>query len=216
LSATAAGQAQLTNQQTRAVRVVAGGYYEPLIAPTNQITIFTLNTATQAMAQEFARDNIRVNAVCPVMSATGLLTEFMGGPDTPETRAAFADAICGPDFQEGHAAFMGKRKPVFPSYSSSAARAFCKERRVLFALGHHASNGLDDLIACQRVIHGFGQLMTQKGNAPRRFRIIAGRRAGRRGFDSGRRWLRRLAPPFVFFRHAYSSLGNSGSAIGSR
>lgn len=35
--------------------------------------------------------------------------------DTPETRAAFADAICGPDFQEGHAAFMGKRKPVFPS-----------------------------------------------------------------------------------------------------
>ena len=35
--------------------------------------------------------------------------------DTPETRAAFADAICGPDFQEGHAAFMAKRKPVFPS-----------------------------------------------------------------------------------------------------
>jgi enoyl-CoA hydratase/carnithine racemase len=35
--------------------------------------------------------------------------------DTPETRAAFADAISGPDFKEGHAAFMAKRKPVFPS-----------------------------------------------------------------------------------------------------
>ena len=35
--------------------------------------------------------------------------------DTPETHAAFADAIGGPDFREGHAAFMAKRKPVFPS-----------------------------------------------------------------------------------------------------
>lgn len=35
--------------------------------------------------------------------------------DTPETRAVFADAICGPDFKEGRAAFMAKRKPVFPS-----------------------------------------------------------------------------------------------------
>lgn len=35
--------------------------------------------------------------------------------DTPETRAVFANAISGPDFKEGHAAFMAKRKPVFPS-----------------------------------------------------------------------------------------------------
>jgi enoyl-CoA hydratase/carnithine racemase len=34
--------------------------------------------------------------------------------DTPETRAAFVDAISGADFREGHAAFMGKRKPTFP------------------------------------------------------------------------------------------------------
>lgn len=34
--------------------------------------------------------------------------------DTPETRAAFADAISGPDFKEGHGAFMAKRKPIFP------------------------------------------------------------------------------------------------------
>ena len=52
-----------------------------------------VNTATQAMAQEFAKDNIRVNAVCPVMSATALLEEFMGGPDTPETRARFVATI---------------------------------------------------------------------------------------------------------------------------
>ncbi|NKE48055.1 SDR family oxidoreductase [Roseomonas frigidaquae] len=52
-----------------------------------------VNTATLAMAQEFAKDNIRVNAVCPVMSATGLLTEFMGGPDTPETRQKFTATI---------------------------------------------------------------------------------------------------------------------------
>ncbi len=52
-----------------------------------------VNTATQAMAQEFARDNIRVNAICPVMSATALLEEFMGGPDTPETRARFVATI---------------------------------------------------------------------------------------------------------------------------
>jgi 3-oxoacyl-[acyl-carrier protein] reductase len=52
-----------------------------------------VNTATQAMAQEFAKDNIRVNAICPVMSATALLTEFMGGPDTPETRARFVSTI---------------------------------------------------------------------------------------------------------------------------
>ena len=54
LSGSAASQAQLTNQQTRAVRVVAGGYYEPLVAPTNEITIFTLNTATQGIIIEGA------------------------------------------------------------------------------------------------------------------------------------------------------------------
>ncbi len=52
-----------------------------------------VNTATLAMAQEFGKDNIRVNAICPVISATGLLTEFMGGPDTPETRARFVASI---------------------------------------------------------------------------------------------------------------------------
>jgi 3-oxoacyl-[acyl-carrier protein] reductase len=52
-----------------------------------------VNTATQAMAQEFAKDNIRVNAVCPVIGATGLLEQFMGGPDTPELRARFVASV---------------------------------------------------------------------------------------------------------------------------
>jgi 3-oxoacyl-[acyl-carrier protein] reductase len=52
-----------------------------------------VNVATLAMAQELAKDNIRVNAVCPVIGATGLLEEFMGAPDTPESRARFLATI---------------------------------------------------------------------------------------------------------------------------
>jgi 3-oxoacyl-[acyl-carrier protein] reductase len=52
-----------------------------------------VNTITQSMAQELAAENIRVNAVCPVMSATGLLTDFMGADDTPENRARFTASI---------------------------------------------------------------------------------------------------------------------------
>ncbi|MBI0435069.1 SDR family oxidoreductase [Roseomonas sp. KE0001] len=52
-----------------------------------------VNTITQAMAQELAKDNIRVNAICPVMGATALLTDFMGVEDTPENRARFVGTI---------------------------------------------------------------------------------------------------------------------------
>jgi 3-oxoacyl-[acyl-carrier protein] reductase len=52
-----------------------------------------LNTMTQCMALELAPENIRVNAVCPVMGATGLLEQFMGMPDTPENRAKFLASI---------------------------------------------------------------------------------------------------------------------------
>jgi 3-oxoacyl-[acyl-carrier protein] reductase len=52
-----------------------------------------VNTITQAMAIELGPENIRVNAVCPVIAATGLLTEFMGAPDTPENRARFVGTI---------------------------------------------------------------------------------------------------------------------------
>ena len=52
-----------------------------------------LNTITHCMAAELAPDNIRVNAVCPVIGATDLLEQFMGVPDTPENRARFLATI---------------------------------------------------------------------------------------------------------------------------
>jgi 3-oxoacyl-[acyl-carrier protein] reductase len=52
-----------------------------------------VNTITLSMAQELARDDIRVNSICPVIGATALLEEFMGMPDTPENRARFLATI---------------------------------------------------------------------------------------------------------------------------
>ncbi len=52
-----------------------------------------VNTITQCMATELAADDIRVNAVCPVIGATALLEQFMGLPDTPESRAKFLATI---------------------------------------------------------------------------------------------------------------------------
>lgn len=48
---------------------------------------------TKGMAVELAPDNIRVNALCPVLAETGLLEEFMGVEDTPENRNAFLKTI---------------------------------------------------------------------------------------------------------------------------
>ena len=52
-----------------------------------------VNIITQCMAIELAPDNIRVNSVCPVIGATGLLEHFMGVPDTPENREKFLATI---------------------------------------------------------------------------------------------------------------------------
>lgn len=48
---------------------------------------------SKSMAAELGPDNIRVNCVNPVVGATGLLTEFMGVPDTLENRARFTAGI---------------------------------------------------------------------------------------------------------------------------
>ena len=52
-----------------------------------------VNLMSKSMAVELAPDNIRVNAICPVMGATGLLEAFMGMPDTPENRQKFIATI---------------------------------------------------------------------------------------------------------------------------
>jgi len=52
-----------------------------------------VNLLSKSMAVELGPENIRVNAICPVMGATGLLEDFMGVPDTPENRARFTGTI---------------------------------------------------------------------------------------------------------------------------
>jgi 3-oxoacyl-[acyl-carrier protein] reductase len=67
------------------------------IRPRPGLTVYNASKAaailfSKSMAVEYAADNIRVNAVCPVAGETPLLAEFMGG-DTPELRAKFADSV---------------------------------------------------------------------------------------------------------------------------
>jgi 3-oxoacyl-[acyl-carrier protein] reductase len=52
-----------------------------------------VNLMSKSLAVELGADNIRVNAICPVMGATGLLESFMGMPDTPENRKKFIATI---------------------------------------------------------------------------------------------------------------------------
>jgi 3-oxoacyl-[acyl-carrier protein] reductase len=52
-----------------------------------------VNLMSKSLAVELGGDNIRVNAICPVMGATGLLEQFMGMPDTPENRKKFVATI---------------------------------------------------------------------------------------------------------------------------
>jgi 3-oxoacyl-[acyl-carrier protein] reductase len=52
-----------------------------------------VNVLSKSMAAELGPDNIRVNAVCPVMGATGLIEQFLGTADTPEARAKIVAGI---------------------------------------------------------------------------------------------------------------------------
>jgi len=59
-------------------------------------------TLTKSMAAELAPKNIRVNAINPVIGETGLLSEFMGMPDTPANRAKFLAGIPLGRFSKPH------------------------------------------------------------------------------------------------------------------
>lgn len=52
-----------------------------------------VNLLSKSMAVELGPDKIRVNSICPVMGATGLLESFMGMTDTPENRKKFIATI---------------------------------------------------------------------------------------------------------------------------
>lgn len=45
------------------------------------------------MAAEYGPDNIRVNAICPLLSGTGLFESFVGVPFTEENVKKFTAAI---------------------------------------------------------------------------------------------------------------------------
>lgn len=52
-----------------------------------------VNLLSKSMAAELGPDNIRVNVVCPVMSPTGMIEQFLGTADTPEARARITAGI---------------------------------------------------------------------------------------------------------------------------
>src|SRR5690606_26554186 len=77
-----------------------------------------VNLLLMFMAVELGPDNIRVNAICPVMGITGMFELFMGMPDTPENRAKFQSTIplgrfCMPEDVAAAALFLASDAAEF-------------------------------------------------------------------------------------------------------
>jgi len=52
-----------------------------------------LNTVTQGLAAEYGPQGVRVNSICPLRAATGLLEMFSGVEDSPEERERFGKSV---------------------------------------------------------------------------------------------------------------------------
>jgi 3-oxoacyl-[acyl-carrier protein] reductase len=77
-----------------------------------------VNLLSKSLAVELAPWKIRVNAICPVMSITGMLGDFMGVEDTPENRARFIATIplgrlAVPEDVAGAAVFLASDDAAF-------------------------------------------------------------------------------------------------------
>lgn len=60
-------------------------------SPTEKCNVFNFynGQATKGLASEFGRHQIRVNAICPLLSGTGLFEQFAGVPYTQENMQKF-------------------------------------------------------------------------------------------------------------------------------
>lgn len=77
-----------------------------------------VNILSKSMAVELGPDNIRVNAICPVMGITGMFELFTGLPNTPENNAKFLSTIplgrfCQPSDVAAAAVFLGSDAAEF-------------------------------------------------------------------------------------------------------
>ncbi|KAL9526858.1 4-formylbenzenesulfonate dehydrogenase [Sphaerulina musiva] len=52
-----------------------------------------VSAVTKGLAAEFAKDGIRVNAICPVAADTGMMASVLGGTDSEEGRAVITKGI---------------------------------------------------------------------------------------------------------------------------